>query len=341
LAIYLDANFLQDGLRTVRATSLRLVARGHDLDLVVPQLALGEAQAHRRRLIDLRSSELEKALQQAGRLFRVPQFIRPDAARLSADWAHDITKFARVLPALPEHAAQALYRETERIVPAHQGTEARDAAIWLAIANDHNQRGEVGYFLSADKVFRDPDSQAVHLHRDLVAEITATEPLHLVAAFEGLLGLLTTAGGADFTVDEIRQDQQLSLAVSNAVLSAGLVDDAAVGSFGAGFGPYASLPPGIVSRSYGITTAVVEEVGDQTVYQLGSGREVAVVNTTWRIVLTVQVTAGARGFQTERMALAPSATLSAPAEATVRVQLWAQREPSGPPTFEIGSVGTS
>ncbi len=75
-------------------------------------------------------------------------------------------------------------------------------------------------------------------------------------------------------------------------------------------------------------------------YQLGLGREVAVIETNWLMQLTVRITSGAEGLSTERFSLAPSATLTLPARAVVGpIQLWAQREGTNPPTFEIGSVG--
>jgi hypothetical protein len=341
VAIYLDTNVVLDGLQSLRATSVIVVARAHGLDVAMPQLALQEAQAHRRRLIAQRVDEIQKALEIGGGLFPVPTFDKPDAARLAADWAQEIRKVARLIPARDQHAAEALHREIERLPPAVQeGFGARDSAIWLAIAEDHRGRNEIGYFLSSDKAFRDPDTKEPRLLRALSDELgSSAKPMHLAPAFEHVLGLLATEGGHEFDLEEIRANQALPALVSVAVQITGRLDVTADEMLASVLGPNAVFAPGVLSTDYKVGAAAVVAIDEQKVYQLGQGREVAVIETRWSMPLMVHATSGAGGLSTERISLGPSATLTlAQVMVVARIRLWAQRETAKPATFEIGNL---
>jgi hypothetical protein len=338
VAIYLDTNVFQDGLTGLRATSARVVARAHGLDIAVPQLVVKEAHANRRRLIEQRMADLEKALVIGSGLFAVPRFIRPDAARLAAEWAHDISKMVRVIPARDQHAVEALHREIERLPPAGEAG-ARDAAIWLAISEDHRLRDEVGYLLSADKGFRDPEVKEPRLLPALADELGTAKPMYLAPAIEHLLGLLATEGGREFALDEIRANRGLPSLVSVAVKITGRLDTTADEVLASSLGLNLAFAPGLVAVAQEVSPASIAAIEQQKVYQLGEGREVAVIDSTWSMQLTVRITSGAKGFNAGRWSLGPSATVTLPPRAVeARIQLWAQRESARPATFEIGNL---
>ena len=338
MAIYLDSNVLLDGLRSLRATSLVVVARAHGLDIAVPELALKEAQAHRRRLIEQRVADIEKALEVGSGLFPVPTLERPDTARLAAEWAHEVRKMVRPILASDQHAVEALNRQIERLPPAGEAG-ARDAAIWLAISEDHRRRDEVGYLLSADKGFRDPEVKAPRLLPALADELGTAKPMYLAPAIENLLGLLTTEGGREFALDEIRANRSLPSLVSVAVKITGRLDTTADEILASSLGLNLAFAPGLVAVAQDVSPASIAAIEQQNVYQLGEGREVAVIESTWSMQLTVRITSGAKGFNAARWSLGPSATVTLPPRAIdARIQLWAQRESARPATFEIGNL---
>src|SRR5437867_4020081 len=175
MAIYLDANVLY-GLssRSLEWRSLRAIAQAHRLDIVVPEIALSEAVANRRREISEKATKIRTAIDKAQGLFDLPQFPEPDASRVADRWRTDMLVGVVYLPATADHAYEALNRELHRIRPARDGQGARDAAIWLAIRDDNRGRSEPGYFVSSNhKDFGEPDGR---LHPDLVAEVGGDHP---------------------------------------------------------------------------------------------------------------------------------------------------------------------
>jgi len=340
MAIYFDTNVILDGLTSLRATSVLVVARAHGLDLAVPQLALTEAQARRRRLIEQRVADIHKALDFGSGLFPVPIFNKPDASRLAADWANEIARKVRLIPVSDQHAVEALHREIQRLPPAADGSGARDSAIWLAIAEDHRTRDEDGYLLSSDKAFRDPTVETPRLLPALLVDLGAGKPMHLAPAFEHVLGLLATEGGREFDVEEIRENQALPSLVSVAVQISGRLDTTADEMLERELGPNRVFAPGTVSTTYRVGAAGLMAIDEQRIYQLGQGREVAIIESRWSMPLMVHITSGAGGLSTERFSVGASATLSlASVMVVAHIQLWAQRETGKPATFEIGNPG--
>src|SRR5712691_4497644 len=144
MAIYLDAEVLYGwSSRSLEWSALRAIAQAHRLDLVIPEMALNEATANRRDQIALKADAIRTAIEKAEGFFDAPNFRVPDARRIQrvADkWRSELLVGVQAIPASSDHAYEALSRELNRTAPTREGRGARDAAIWLAIRDDHRSR---------------------------------------------------------------------------------------------------------------------------------------------------------------------------------------------------------
>jgi hypothetical protein len=318
MAIYLDAEVLY-GLspNSLALSSLRIIAREHRLDLAIPEVALNEATAKRRDQIETKASAILSAIDKAKGFFDLPHFRVPDSKRLVAAWRHDLLGGMKLIPAVPEHAAEALDRELNRIAPAREGQGARDAAIWLAIRDDHLSRSEPGYFISGNhRHFGEPPDG--HLHSQLRAELTGGQAFTYVHEISALLPILAEVGGRPFTIAELSASVGLKWMVRNR-----LNDQAAQHD---NLNMLVELAFGAPLRWSSISTSVKEptlwKIPHQTVYHLSTGQEVAVLRTSWAAFVEVRLTGPRQlveaGFREGLGAL------------TAEIELWARREPQAP-----------
>ncbi len=277
MAIYVDANVLH-GLtnRSLEWRALRAIAQAHHLEIVIPEIALSEAVANRQRDITAKSAAVRGALDKARGWLEIPEFREPDAQRVADAWRTEMLQGVRYLAASADHAYEALNREVRRLPPAQGGEGARDAAIWLAIRDDHRSRAEPGYFVSGN--FRDfGEPPEGRLHQGLQAEVAGGEPFIYVHRIADLLPHLAESGGVAWTVGELESIRGLRAAVTNRLddLSAGfdtlnrLIESA-----------YGGVP-----RWSGVRTSVREasiwKIPSQSNYRLPDGQEIGILRTSW------------------------------------------------------------
>jgi hypothetical protein len=118
MAIYLDASVLRVTLQGPELSAVRALARAHKHPILIPSIALDEATANRRRNIEQALNEVQIAIKKASWAFKVPDFRVPVPTALALSWQKEMLKAAEVLPVSPDHAAEALFREIERVPPA-------------------------------------------------------------------------------------------------------------------------------------------------------------------------------------------------------------------------------
>ncbi len=314
MAIYLDAEVLYGlSLRSLEWSSLRAIAQGHRLELAIPELALREATANWRDQVTAKAADIRRAIDRAEGFFELPHFRAPDSQWVADKWRTELLSGARVIEATPEHASQALDRELQRIAPSRDGRGARDAAIWLAIRDDHLSRSEPGYFVSGNyKDFGEPPNG--ELHSVLRAEVAGSQPFTCVHEISALLPLLAEVGGRAFTVRELDSSPDLKVMMRNRLDDAigfALIDRLVKSAFGAPL------------RWSGTRTSVREptvwKISHQTVYQLPAGQQVAVLRTSWVAFVDIGLSGPRQlveaGFREGIGAL------------VVEADLWARRDP--------------
>jgi hypothetical protein len=325
VAIYLDANVLRGQPAGPAFSAVRAVAKAHALEIVVPAIALEEATALRRREISAAIEEVETALKNARWAFPPPRFDAPDPEQLASEWSAEFVSGLTVLPVSPEHATESLRREILRVEPTREGKGARDAAVWLALRDDHLARTEVGYFLSANH--RDfCESDGTTLLSSLRDEVAMhAHPLHYVASIEALLGLLAERKGAEFSIEELKASEGLDLSVQTVLngrrLGSSVLDALLLVTIGEGIARWASVdatfkPP------------VLHRIDHQAVFTIQAGREVAVVQTTW---------VGWVGL--DAMALGASLTMAEASLVRIPVQIWVRRDGDADLAVELSHVG--
>jgi hypothetical protein len=277
VAIYLDAETLYGlSLRSLEWSALRAIAQAHRLELVIPEMALNEATANRREQIAAKAAAIRTAIEKAEGFFDSSlKFRAPDPQRTADKWRTELLVGMRFIEGSAGHAYEALNRELNRIPPAHDGKGARDAAIWLAIRDDHRSRSEPGFFVSGNHTdFGVPPNG--ELHPELKAEVLGPQPFTYVHKISALLPLLATEGGRPFTVSELDSSPDLKAMMRNRLddaMSFDVIDQLVRTAFGAPL------------RWSGTRTSVQEpttwRISHQTVYQLPAGQEVAVLRTSW------------------------------------------------------------
>lgn len=314
MAIYLDAETLYGlSLRSLEWSALKAIAQAHRLELVIPEMALNEATANRREQIAAKSAAIRTAIEKAEGFFDSPHFRAPDVQRVADKWRSDLLVGMQFIEATTDHAYEALNRELNRIPPAHDGKSARDAAIWLAIRDDHRSRSEPGYFVSGNhKDFGAPPNG--ELHPELRAEVMGDQPFTYVHKISALLPLLATEGGTPFTVPELDSSPELKAMMRTRLDDAmgfEIIDQLVKSAFGAPL------------RWSGTRTSVQEptiwKISHQTVYELPAGQEVAVLRTSWMAFVDIGLSGPRQlieaGFREGQGALVAEA------------DLWARRDP--------------
>ncbi len=181
MAIYLDANLLWSWLRFTEPERLAvsIVANQLGQEVLVPSVAVAEAEEDLRRRIQEELSKLDSAKAGLERIMHENLEIFPEPMPVIDEqlevWRERLEEFATILPLTDEDAQLALRREIEGRRPARprekgkHGAGGRDAAVWLTLLRDHRERGEPGHLLSGDKkAFSDGKDT---LHPDLVREV--------------------------------------------------------------------------------------------------------------------------------------------------------------------------
>jgi hypothetical protein len=334
MAIYLDAEPLFDlSPNSLALSSLRIIAREHGLEIVIPEVALDESVAKRREQIESKISAIRGAVDKARDFFEAPPFRSPDVDELVAKYRRELLNGMRVIPLVADHAVEALHREINRIPPAREGHGARDAAIWLAIRDDHRSKAEHSYFVSGNRRdFGEPDDQ---LKSELRAEIARSQPFTYVQEISALLPLLAERGGRDFTVEELAGVLTLKWMMRSRLNDLASQPDnlnnLVLQVFGAPL------------RWSGISSSVREPtlyaIPHQNVYRLPTGQEVAVIRTSWAAFVDIQLS-GPRQLVEAGFRQGLGAFIA-------EVELWARRNPdtleaefslSGRDKFEVAHV---
>lgn len=181
MAIYLDANVLWPWLSFTEPERLAVSIVAYQLkqEVLVPAVAVLEAEEELRRRIELEVAKLDSAQQGLERVLgeevEITPEPMPDADTHLEMWRRRLEEFATVLPLSNEDAELALHREIEGRRPARprekgkHGAGGRDAAVWLTVVRDHLARKEPGHPVSGDrKAFADAQAQ---LHPTLSAEV--------------------------------------------------------------------------------------------------------------------------------------------------------------------------
>ncbi len=187
-------------------SAVRALSRAHKQPILIPSTALDEATANRRRDIEAAVAEVQLAIKKASWAFELPYFRAPAPLAPAVSWQKDMLKAADLLPVSPEHAAEALFREIERVPPARKGVGARDAAIWMGVRDHHLGSDQHGYFVTAN--VKDFANERGHLHDQLAAELVRTDrPLELVKSLADLVAKLGPAPGADVAFDALAESK--------------------------------------------------------------------------------------------------------------------------------------
>jgi hypothetical protein len=285
VAIYLDAEVLFGlSLRSLEWSSLGAIAQGHQLDLAIPELALKEAATNWHAQLESKAAEIRRAMDKAEGFFELAAFRPPNPDSVTDKWLRELQRAVRVIPPVLEHASEALDRELNRIPPAREGRGARDAAIWLAIRDDHLSRSEPGYFVSRNhKDFGEPGTG--ELHSLLRAELTGTQPFTYVHEISALLPLLAEKGGTPFTLHELESSPELKAMMLKRLddaLGFEVTDRLIKAAFGA--------PLRWTGVRTSIRNATLWRITHQTVYRLPAGQEVAVLRTSWAAFVDIGLT---------------------------------------------------
>jgi hypothetical protein len=327
MAIYLDANVLRGTVAGPELSSVRALAKAHGQAILVPSVALDEATANRRREAESVFQEITSALEKARGLFNPPALNLPDAAKLAADWRKDVARAFRVLNVSGSHAKDALTREIDRIPPTREGRGSRDAAIWIAIRDDHKAKNEIGYFVSANsKDFAQPGERA--LHNALRAELTDhKQPLHLILSTAALLESLAPSKGREIPFHTLFEAEGVQMEVRSTLWrDIGLLpmNDLVASAFGR---PLQWTGVGTL-----IEEATLASVLEQRAYELPDKRQVVVIQSLWTVWLTFRLSGPKdlidAGFDEATTAI------------QVPAQIWATTDPKGGDIeWEVAGLG--
>jgi hypothetical protein len=334
MAIYLDAEPLFDmSPNSLALSSLRIIAREHALEIAIPEVALSEAVAKRREHIESKISAIETAIEKARGFFDAPQFRRPNVDELIGSYRRELVSGMRIIPVAGDHAMEALSREINRTPPAREGFGARDAAIWLAIRDDHLSRSERGYFVSGNRRdFGEADDQ---LKSELRAEVVRGQSFTYVQEISALLPLLAQPGGQEFTIEELESGQALRWMMRNRLNDLAAQPD--------NLNSLVQMAYGAPLRWSGISSSVREpalfKIPHQNVYRLPTGQEVGVLRTSWAAFVDLTLS-GPRQLVDAGFNKGLGAFVA-------HVELWARRNPdtletefslSGRDKFEVASI---
>lgn len=310
LAIYLDANVLpQSGeLDTIEMASISAVAKQVGHEIVLPEIVLMEAEAKRYRDALAQIEAVRSAVQQANRFFPLESPAMADASTISAKWKSSLEERFSILPASAEHAAEALRREAHRVRPAREGKGARDAAIWLAVRDDHLNRQQESFFVSKNTKDFSNSADGESLHPSLLKEIAHhAHPLRYCTSLESLLGSFAEQGAFDLTAGELEKIPEVMRAVIGALEQGAILE---------------SLSPGSSGIAFVASPVTAEITGEPKgrVYTV-DGKQIIVAHSEWRLVFQAGLLRRfpTGGYVQDRH----------PAELTAMIHLWIRQDADG------------
>ena len=170
MAIYLDSNAMHrwHTFAELNRVAISTIARQKMQRVIVPWLVFEELRGHHERHLTETRDRLKTAIENASSLFDEQGEFHydpePDIDGQLASWEERFRQFAEILDPHKDDVIEAFRREVKGISPARRergkpGIGGRDAAIWLSIVRDHNERGEDGYFVTSDKGFGTSDGK--------------------------------------------------------------------------------------------------------------------------------------------------------------------------------------
>lgn len=202
MAIYLDTNVIcrWRTFGELDRLALSIIADQIDQAIVIPEFVVVEACAHYERELQSAIEQFDRAEEQLSELFDL-EYVhvepQPDSDLWVTKWRERLEEMCEVTPTKASDAVLALEYEVRGRAPARErvpgkpGIGARDAAIWLAILGDHNERGEPGHFLTKNtKDFFDGADLKPTLQQDLTG---FEHPMEVHEGIEGLLEKLGTS----------------------------------------------------------------------------------------------------------------------------------------------------
>jgi hypothetical protein len=242
-------------------------------------------------------------------------------------WQKEMLTGAEVLLVSSDHAAEALFREIERVPPTREGRGARDAAIWMTVRDHHLASDQEGYFVSAN--LKDFANEQGHLHDRLAAELVRTHrPLHLVKSLADLVEILGPEKGVEVPPAALAEAAQLKQQVWAVVHQERGVSV-----------PIDELLEARLGRRVrwsGVTWSLREpslvRITGQRAYKLPDGRQLAIIETDWLIWVDIRIT-GPKDVVGSGIDEQQAAVMA-------KAQIWAERDPAtNEMRFEVSSVG--
>jgi PIN domain len=220
LTIYLDTNVLHNwlDLAALERVALSIVAADSQQQVIVPSIAVEEAESHFVRRLRRASNQIRLGQKTFNELFHEPLLKEefPNIDKIISDWRIGLTRHASIIDP-PEGAfEEAIRREIWRQPPARAivdrngedagATGARDCAIWLTVVNHHRSARDDGHFVSADRDFTFKSGQ---FKPELLADLSGIDrPLHSYPSVFDFLkksGQLVGTGDFDLTLEELQE----------------------------------------------------------------------------------------------------------------------------------------
>lgn len=203
--------------------------------IVVPELVLSESLAYYGRELDAIIENFEgaeEALLSAFETDYVHTEPWPDRDERLNLWREQLLETLALLPLDPADAVAAFQREVAGVPPARKripkkpGVGGRDAAIWLSILRDHQQRDETGYFVTKNTSdFLEKDGLKARLQEDVAAlshDLCVHSSIEVLREAVGTSASEIEVDAKTVTrrgLDAVRRGLRESLAVPRAVFS--------------------------------------------------------------------------------------------------------------------------
>lgn len=195
-----------------------LIARARGLAVLVPELALEEATALRRREIEAAFQQAASALASCRTYADVPQPTLPDPATLAHAWRKALQDRVELIPTPDGAADEALRREIERLPPAREGKGARDVVIWLSTLAALTGTADLLYFVSQNSRDFAAADDTKTLHAALRSELGPLEARFCYfSSLDDFLGVLAQSGTASLDGARLCASQEVLASLSRAI----------------------------------------------------------------------------------------------------------------------------
>jgi hypothetical protein len=224
IPIVIDTTLLVQSrnLDAISLNALRIVARARGLEIVVPSIALLEAESRRREEVETECNAIQRATSRLAGYsadFSTPQLPKPE--EVAARWRSSLERTFRIAHLTPENAIESLRREALRTPPTRAGRGARDAAIWLTVLDVLTEEKKPGYFVSDNsKDFGDQPDQTL-LHPTLAEEAGRRGvDVRYCSSLDALLGELTDAESTEWvTIERLSDEEGVTRAIVDTLLA--------------------------------------------------------------------------------------------------------------------------